>query len=81
MLVVEQLLEIIFTLLTENVPDEAPTPLEAELFAPALAPPLMLPFVLPAPAFPETEPPGLAAPLVEVLALASDPLSRTWWPT
>jgi len=75
LLVVEQLLEIIFTLLTVNVPDELPAPL-AEGLAAAPALPLTLPAALP-----EAEPLGLLEAPVEVLLLASDPLSRTWWPT
>ena len=74
MLVVEQVLEIIFTLLTLNVPDELPV-------APAPAPPLMLPAVLPeveplTPALPDAEPLGLVELLLEALLL-SDPLIRT----
>jgi hypothetical protein len=77
LLVVEQLLEIIFTLLTLNVPDELPAPVEVEL---APAPPLMLPAALPeveplAPALPDTEPLGLDELLLE--PPASDPLIRT----
>jgi len=67
---VEQLLEIIFTLLTVNVPceeAEAPAPVDP---APAL--PLALP---------EVEPLGLAelapGPLEPALPLASEPLIRT----
>jgi len=63
---VEQLLEIIFTLLTVNVPCE-----EAEAPAP----------VDPAPALPLTLPLGLAelapGPLEPALPLASEPLIRT----
>ena len=79
LLVVEQLLEIIFTLLTLNVPCEAeepPIPLEGEVLAPAPAPPVALPL------------PGLVellglleplAPLLELeleLLLASVPMIR-----
>jgi len=71
---VEQLLEIIFTLLTVNVPceeAEAPAPVDP---APAL--PLTLPLALP-----EVEPLGLAelapGPLELALPLASEPLIRT----
>lgn len=63
---VEQLLEIIFTLFTLNVPDELPAPADVELVAPAAAPPLTLPVALP-----DAAPPGLDE------LLASDPLIRT----
>lgn len=72
----EQLLEIIFTLVTVKVPEpeELPAPV-----APAPAPPLMLPVALP----PEVEPLTPVLPEAELgLALVSEPpacepLSRT----
>lgn len=80
-MLVEQLLEIIFTLVTVKVPEpeELAAPVEAGLLAPAAAPPLMLPAVLP----PEVEPLTPALPEAELgLELVSEPpacepLSRT----
>ena len=75
MLAVEQLLEIIFTLLTLKFPEELPATPEVELVAPPLMLPLGLPEVEPlTPALPEADPLGLV-----LLAdpLASEPLSRT----
>lgn len=82
----EQLLEIIFTLVTLKVPCEEPL----ALVDPAPALPLTLPLVLPeveplAPALPEAEPLGLLEllalppiPLLELaLLLVSEPLIRT----
>jgi hypothetical protein len=75
LLVVEQVLEIIFTLLTLKVPCEEPlTPLELPLMLPLVLPevePLVLPEVEPlTPALPEAEPLGF----VELLLLLPIPL-------
>jgi hypothetical protein len=72
LLVVEQLLEIIFTLLTLKVPCEEPL----ALVDPAPALPLTLPLALP-----EAAPLGLLEPPIPLLELAlplpSEPLIRT----